>query len=403
MAGRALVLAVLMPVIWLCGCARVQEPIAAPPEPVPEAAAPGGAEPEARSSTVLRFAWVSRDGELVLVDPETGETSVALSGMDSMGDWPDWDEAGSVVAFVAADGKLKLADLSRGTLQAIGRAPAGLPGSVAVSPDGTKVAWAGEDTLLVWVDGQAIEVGGLVRPTTSAWSPDSTQIAVGAMGEDESVDGGLWLVDEALVATRIVPAADDWGATQDIRWSPDARWLAWARGAGDGWTGDIARSDGGDLRRDAIGAGPIAWFPDSSALLVSTHIEAGAFATGIYHLAEGSLSPIGPDFWDSRAALSPDGSRVIAWGHNWAALVVDTATGEETTWPEDLPVAHATWAPDGRLGVIVDSGDNGAAVWVGNASGEGAVICPAGVETQWTARWISLPADAAALNGPVGE
>jgi len=379
-------------IVACAGCRPAETPpadgLAEPPADL-EAAAPVLAE------TVLRLAYVSIGGELHLVDPETMAQTVALTGV---GDHVSYS-AGSALVYLDESDAIHRADLATGEDIVIATAADPYMRTFAISPDGARVAVIQGEGLSIWQEGRmtAIEVA---RPSDPpAWSPDSTMLAVGAQGEDESIDGGLWLWDGGPEARRIVPpVAEGWGSTREIMWSPDGAWLAWARGAGDGWTGDLCRADGTELRRDEIGAGPLAWLPDSSGLLISIHIEAGAFQAGIYRLADGSPTRIGPQYWDSRAALSPDGAQVLAFGSNGKAIMADVASGEQRPWGEGLSVQDAVWAPDGRLALALgELAGGGGELWIGQADGTETGRAKLAADWWWNAQWLTLPADAAAL------
>jgi|LSQX01.2.fsa_nt_gb WD40 repeat protein len=373
-------LIVLMLSIVLAGCGQQEVGIpgagSVTGEPPPEL------QPNVQEATVLRFAWIDLGGHLMLLDPDSGASSPVLTKIDPFDAPPAWSDSGSVIAYRSEDGTLMRADLASGTSETIAT-PASVS-AIAISPDGKKLAWVSDGELSVWTGADIKVVEGIERAVAAAWSPDATRLAVGCMGEDEDQDGGVWLVDGVLRATQIVPASDDWGSPQQIRWSPDGQWLAWSRGAGDGWFGDLSRSDGSDLRRDVIGGGPIAWFPDSRAILVSLPIEAGAARTGVYRFEDGSLTPIGPENWDSMAALSPDGAHVAAWGSDGHLLIRDMAS-EEELWPADLQVKWAAWGRGGRLALVLEEG-----VWIGNARAEGRVVAEVEGDTA-AARWIALP------------
>jgi len=393
--------ACLLMVIAIAGCPRSETPmITEVPSEQPPAAAPAApAAPE----TVVRVAWLSTmSGGLMLLDPETMEATAtgvetAESGAVS------WSKDGSIVATLGPDWRVRITDLRPDGGPAIGPEADTQMGGFAVSPDGTRVAVVQEDGVAVWAGGSTTQVAIPRACGIPAWSSDGRRLAIGAMGDDESVDGGLWLWDGQGDATQIVAPAEGWGCTSDVMWSPDGEMLAWSRGAEDGWSGDLARADGSDLRRDVLGAGPLAWLPDGSGLLVSVHIEAGAFGTGIYRLAGDTISPIGPigdEDWDSRAVLSPDGSRVLAWGRPPLTLTVDVATGEAQPWDDELFVEGAAWAPDGRLALLTWRETMEAPpVWLQLYDGAGNAIGSISVEAahDWCGRWIELPADAAVV------
>jgi len=388
----------LLLVLVIAGCPQNETPVIAEPpagqppeEPMP--AEPGPAEaPE----TVVRFAWLSTDGKLMLLDADAMEATPADIDV-SPGEQISWSEDGSVVAAMGSDDQVYRIDLKTGESVEVGPPTTAFMRTFVVSPDGTRVAQLRDDVISVWADGETTEIAGPRSCNVPSWSVDSQRLAIGAMGEEEESDGGLWIWDGEGDATQVVPAADGWGCTCEIMWSPDGQMLAWARGAGDGWTGDLARADGSGLRRDVIGAGPIAWLPDGSGLLVSVHIEAGAFGAGIYRLADGTLARIGDEEWGGHAALSPDGARVLAWGYDGRALMVDVATDEARTWREDLHITQAAWAPDGRLALVIGGNDEASQLWIGDADGTEAGRIPVEADWRWDGRWIELPADAAVL------
>lgn len=385
-------------VAWLIGVGVVLACAGCRPTDTP--AVDGLAEPppdaaRAPAETVLRLAYVSTDGELRLVDPETMAQTVALTGL---GDHVSYS-AGSALVYVDESDTIHRADLATGEDTVIATAADPYMRTFTISPDGARVAIVEGEGLSVWEGGRMTAIAGPRPSDPPAWSPDSTRLAVGARGEDESEDGGLWLWEGGPEARRIVPPVDEgWGSTREIMWSPDAAWLAWARGAGDGWTGDLCRADGSDLKRDAIGAGPLAWLPDASGLLMSIHIEAGAFGAGLYRLADGSLTRIGPEYWDSRAALSPDGAQVLAFGSDGRAIMADVATGEQRAWGEGMSVQDAVWAPDGRLALALgELAGGGGELWIGRPDGTEIGRKPLDADWWWNAQWLTLPADAAAL------
>jgi len=399
-----LVLAGLPLAAWLDGCAEEAETAGQPAEPpdprptteeneirpLPDAREPG---------TVERFAWLEDDGDLMLFDPESGETTaVEVPDISDVHHDISWSTSGSALAYRNSSRRVTIYDLATAEQQDVGPSDLYLGQMFELSPDGTRVALVRMSKLVTWDRGTETTFEGTPRCTVPGWSADSKLVAVGGMGHDETEDAGLWLAQDGGRARLLVaPRETGWGATQRIMWSPDGKWVAWARGAGDGWSGDIARSDGSGLQRDTVGSGPLEWFPDSSALLATIHIEAGASKTGIYRLHDYSLSQIGLDHWESSAAVSPGGEMVLAWGWDGEVIVVDAQTGAETRWPEKALILQADWAPDGTIGALVKT-FKGLDVWIGEASGEGKTVASTQTEVPEVARWIELPADAAVLS-----
>ena len=379
-------------VAGLCGCPQEEIVELQPPDAV--------GMPEADShdeASVERLAWVSPEGRLMMADPEDPAQARQI-GRFAVGVEPvSWSEDGRIIAYAAPDGALRRADLVDGSdTLIVPPAEAGVV-EVAVSPDGSALAFISDAGLSVWRDGDIVRVTTPERPTSAAWSPDGSRLAIGAMGMDESVDGGLWLWSGGDAADRIVPPMEEaWGATQGIIWSPNGEWLAWARGAGDAWSGDLARSDGSELRRDSIASGPVAWLPDGSGLIVSVHIEAGASGTGIHRLGDDGITRVGPEHWDSRAALSPNGADLLVWGYEGRNLMVNTATGESSVFLETARIEDARWAPDGRLALLLTEDDT-SVLWLGTAEGEELAAAPVEADPWWSARWLRLQPEAAVL------
>ncbi len=333
MSGRLIcVLAVLM----VAGCR------------VPRGTAPPvAADAEAPSVARYHLAWVTADAELVRADVDFADARTVAEGVYDASPSAD----GTRVAYTDAKEGVAWINLLSGETATVG--PPGAMDAwyrVAISPDGQRVAYVSGGRVKVWTrDGETVTIEGPQFCTSPAWAPDSTRLAVGTMARQdaEDEDGGIWVWSGEGAAERVVPPVEDgWGCTQQVMWSPDGEWLATARGAGDGWSGDLARADGSEIRRDAIGAGPIEWRPDSSGLLVSVHIEAGAFRTGYYDLADHKFTPFGGEDDETLACLSADGAHALLTRPcaEGPALLVDVNTGEQREWGS--PVAGiAVWGP----------------------------------------------------------
>lgn len=325
--------ALLAVVVLMTGCVNRAPAPAPTPEPPPAINEPA-APPNQR-----QIGFIRSDGTYCVYDPEAKATKELLP---EVGDEVCYSDDGTRMAWQGADGAVVLADLTSGAVTTVGNTDRTHLVSIAISPDGSKLAWVDGSTIKVWSEGAVLSVSGPEHPATPSWSPDGSKLAVGAYsGEDESKDDGLWLWEGTGAAKRLVPPIEGWGAVGRIQWSPDGKWLAWERGAGDAWTGDLARSDGTDLRRDEIGAGPRQWLPDSSGLVVEVHIEAGAFSTGFYTLADRKLVPLGPENAHTISCLSPDGTEVLVFGPDREARLINLAA----------PATSARWDAPGRVEV----------------------------------------------------
>jgi WD40 repeat protein len=152
----------------------------------------------------------------------------------------------------------------------------GLPPLLAWSPDGTRLALAGEQETVKVVDvasGKELITlrghrGGL---SALAWSSDGKQLASG----DEDSIVKLW----DPVSGKEVAALDGHGGTLHwLAWSPDSRRLASVDGPGAGRPSTLRLWD--ISTRQEIAAwpdqtGPLIWSPDGLRL-ASTTIGAGA-------------------------------------------------------------------------------------------------------------------------------
>ena len=140
-------------------------------------------------------------------------------------------------------------------------------GPLAWSPDGSKIAFAGDGIMVMDADGsnpralsQNVAVGYLFRP---AWSPDSRTLAVvGVNGSNPLYEKGqevkdwyadaflghtIYLVDVATGKERPL-LTDDSSGNIDPAWSPDGSQIVFAstrNGASEIWA---ANADGSNLR-----------------------------------------------------------------------------------------------------------------------------------------------------------
>ncbi len=360
-------------------------------QPPSEVVPPSPAEAPATESLMLGY--VGADRAYHLLDPATMRARKLFGGI---GRRVGYAADGRTMAYVGEDGRIFLADLVTGTSEPVARSDDILAHHFSLSPDGLKLAYVDSGAIKVWSDGLVQTVEGPTDCTVPGWSPDSRRLAIGTMAEgDETRDGGLWVWDGKGEARQIVAAGpSDEGCTQEVMWSPDGQWLAWARGYGDGWSGDIVRSDGADLRRYEIAAGPLEWLPDSSGLICYVHVDAGAFSTGVYRLDDATVIPLGPEDKDTHHCLSPDGTRVLVFGSGEPNVMIDLATGQEQTWGPEATVEVAAWAPDGTIALGVRAPDEARLIiWLCDAQGEVRAKTAIKVGWSWAGRWVKLPAE----------
>ncbi|MCD6360055.1 MAG: WD40 repeat domain-containing protein, partial [Armatimonadetes bacterium] len=326
-------LILLIPLILTSGCLRPAE------TPPPDTAPPVEVVPPIESSTPapdlsLAVGHVDCEDDYSIYQPEAGLTRKLFKDVTSP---VICSEDGHKLLYQSSTGGIHLGDITSGEDIKIATTIPGSVTALAVSPDGSAVAWVEDGKVNVWRDGKTVALDGPAHPGIPSWSPDGSLLAFGACrGEDASRDNGLWIWDGADVK-QLIPPAPGWGSVGRIQWSPDGEWLAWERGAGDEWTGDLARSDGSDLRRDEIAAGPRRWLPDSSGLIVDVHVEAGAFCAGLYRLADRKIVALGPQDADTISCLSPDGSEVMVFGPMREARLIEL----------DAPEVAARWDTPG--------------------------------------------------------
>lgn len=228
---------------------------------------------------------------------------------------------------------------------------------VAVSPDGTRLAWSGEvgPRSAIFVSG--IDGSDPVRLThgvwdqTPRWSPDGSLIAYYS-----DVDADVWLVPSAGGEPRQLtsgPAIDG-----PLQWLPDgSAVVVYRRGGGPGQT-VVVPLDGGPERSlvPAMGGDEdVVLSPDGSMAAINLH--RGGSSTIWVQALDGSparqLTTEGlEDGWPSRHMWSPDGSRLVFTSRRTGTndlWTVDVATGELHQVTTDLREDWGhRWSPDGR-------------------------------------------------------
>jgi Tol biopolymer transport system component len=138
-------------------------------------------------------------------------------------------------------------------------------------------------------------------------TPGATRTATPAAGLGKLAfvrDGDIWVLDVDSGQERQLTTD---GANREPRWSPDGRWLAFAKGeTGAIW---VMREDGSDasLVADPARAGP-AWAPADNRLAYATG-EGVLWLADVESGERRELSP--PDWRASRFAWLPDGKGLV--------------------------------------------------------------------------------------------
>jgi Tol biopolymer transport system component len=253
--------------------------------------------------------------------------------------------------------------LATGTLRGSGR--------LAVSPDGSSIAFVGQGgdgTPQIFIAGPAgvVDVGGRRRDGTGvrqvthdpigatwpAWSPDGTKIAYVGRKNNRSFDGNLFVLD--------VATGDSTQVADEIGWGPqfttDGSSLLYTHTSFDAGVEAaelrIVPVTGGkgmplfDLQARGFGyAGEGSLSPDGSLVTFMGHRIGGPGAIRFVANADGTdWRIVGSCISDPAGTWSPDGSRIVCGpnGPPPGIHVIDVATGD------------ATRVADGRVAIWLD-------------------------------------------------
>jgi Tol biopolymer transport system component len=265
-------------------------------------------------------------GDLVAVNPETGEERVLVGNLDDVVS-ATWSADGQWVAYGGNAGlwvvgpELEPRPVTSGSLPLWSR-------SWSWSPEGARLAILEGSSLSILdvASESTTELGTVTGDVTFApvWSPDGTELVYGARGGAvSSVDVGS---GEQSVLVEI--PGDDLDSMDEMAWSPDGKWLAINYDVEPG----VARlylvdADGSDVRvlcddnGDNDECGAIAWSPDGAQLAYLEYL--GGPGPRIMTQSPYGDSPVlvGKADFGSCAfggcgfpVWSPDGSRIAVHG-----------------------------------------------------------------------------------------
>nr|MDT0656634.1 pentapeptide repeat-containing protein [Micromonospora sp. DSM 115978] len=294
---------------------------------------------------------------------------LALAGHGGIVRSVAWSPDGIRLATAGDDDTARTWDPEAGTEVAVLTGHYGPVNAVTWSPDGTRLATASADgTVLIWDSTTAAVVATLVGhagPVTAlAWSPDLWCIATG--GEDHTVR--LW---DPTTGTETAILTDHRGTVRSLAWSPDSMWLASADAEK---ALHFRRRDTGAVAysRTHSEISSVAWSPDATQL-------ATAHAAGTASL----WNIVAPDDDGSK----PDVPRtdrplpvlVVTGPSHWSILQATTNSGKAAD-PADVEASatlpgsigsltgHASnvtsvaWSPGGTQ-IATTSYDGTARIW----------------------------------------
>ena len=270
-------------------------------------------------------------------------------------------------------------------------------GSVAFSPDGTRVATGSYDGSARVFDATTgaelarLDHGGGVRSV--AFSPDGTRVATGSGDGSARVfdatsgaqlsrldhQGAVWSVAFSPNGTRVATGSNNrsarvfdattgaqlsWlyhdGAVWSVVFSPDGTRVA--TGSGDGSARVLDATTGAELARLDHDSGvlSVAFSPDG------TRVATGSLygSARVFDATSGAeLARLDHDSGVGSAVFSPDGTRVATGSGDGSARVFDATTGAELArLDHDDGVRSVAFSPDGTL-VATGSNDGSARVF----------------------------------------
>ncbi|MGW8268321.1 MAG: S41 family peptidase, partial [Longimicrobiales bacterium] len=188
-----------------------------------------------------------QDGYIPTLDPATGRTRQLEIEVRGDFPWaePEWEDVSDDVssaslsptgkrALMEARGEIFTVPVEHGDARNLTRSSGAADRAPAWSPDGSRVAWFSDDgdgyeLLLADQDGlsepRRIDIGESKMAWDVSWSPDGERIAF----VDDDVRVRVLEVESGDVITADVGGNNLERGSMGLTWSPDSRWLAYAK------------------------------------------------------------------------------------------------------------------------------------------------------------------------------
>ncbi len=145
---------------------------------------------------------------------------------------PHWSADGSRILFLARGGAFSAPASGGPARQELPSIPDHPITSAVWSPDGSRIAYVVEDSLLVRDDGGARLLAWFAEPASCAWSPDGSLIACASGNQRYVAMGRMFgnLSPSRIVICRVADGGtsivtDSTSLNQSPVWTPDGRWL----------------------------------------------------------------------------------------------------------------------------------------------------------------------------------